>query len=80
MHELWICRHILEIIQEHALKVKCTKVKVVNIEVGGLSMLDKSSLIFSFEVITKGTVAETAILKFFDVDGEHLRIKSMEVE
>jgi hydrogenase nickel incorporation protein HypA/HybF len=32
-------------------------------------MIDKSALLFSFDVMAKGTIAENAMLKFIDIAG-----------
>lgn len=70
MHELWICRNILEIIKESASGKACTQIKVIHLEIGELVAVEKSSLLFGFEVISKGTIAEDAILKFIDIPGQ----------
>ncbi len=70
MHELWICRNILEIIKEYAVKQNCTRVKMICLEVGELTMIDKQAILFNFDVISKGTIAENTILKFIDITGQ----------
>lgn len=69
MHEFWVCRNILSIIKEHALKENCSKVKLIYLEVGDLIMIDKSALLFSFDIMAKGTIAQGAILNFIDIPG-----------
>lgn len=69
MHELWICQNILKIVQAQARQQKCVRVKVIYLEVGKLAMIDKSALLFGFDVLAKDTIAENAVLKFIDVDG-----------
>lgn len=70
MHELWISRSILEIVNEHAIKQGCTCIKIIYLEVGVLMAIEKSALMLSFDVMKKGTIAENAILKFIDVPGQ----------
>jgi hydrogenase nickel incorporation protein HypA/HybF len=70
MHELWLCKSILEIIKQSTMKKKCTHVKKVVLEIGQLAAVEKESLIFSFNVIAKGTVAENAELHIIDIPGE----------
>ncbi len=70
MHELWLCRSILEIIEQNARAKKCTRVRKVVLEIGELIAVEKNSLIFSFNVITTGTIAENATLQIIEVPGE----------
>lgn len=72
MHELWVCRSILEIIKQNAIEKKCTRVKKVVLEIGQLTAVEKDSLMFSFNVITQGTVAEKAELHIIDIPGKAL--------
>ncbi len=70
MHELWLCRNILEIVQQNARAKNCTRVKKVVLEIGELIAVEKNSLVFSFNVITEGTIAEKATLQIIEVPGE----------
>lgn len=60
---------ILEIINEQASKINCHRVKKIYLEVGELLAVDKSALLFGFEVVAAGTIAEQASLTFIDVPG-----------
>lgn len=64
MHELWLCNRLLEIIQEQMMNQTYSRVKVINLEMGELTAVDKSALLFSFDVASKGTIAENGCLKF----------------
>lgn len=70
MHELSLCRSLLDIINEHIAgkPVKC--VYKVTLEVGQLAAVDESALRFGFEMTTKGTLAESAILDIITVEGQ----------
>ncbi|KTD49092.1 hydrogenase nickel incorporation protein HypA [Legionella rubrilucens] len=70
MHELWVCKSILDIIRENAIEKKFTRVKKIILELGQLVAIEKDALIFSFNVITEGTVAENAALHIIDIPGE----------
>lgn len=72
MHELWLCKSILEIIKQKAVDLNCTRIKQIILEIGQLSAVEKDSLIFSFNVITEGTVAENAEILIIDIPGEAL--------
>lgn len=72
MHELWLCKSILEIIKQNAVEKKCTRVTKIVLELGQLASVEKDSLIFSFNVVAEGTVAEYAELHIIDIPGEAL--------
>lgn len=113
MHELWICKNILEIVNQMMIDKNHSRVKKIYIEIGQLMAIEKSALIFSFEVLTQSTPVENADLVIIDIparavcescrnhvslnqyydacrmcgsfslkviQGEELRVKSMEVE
>jgi len=70
MHELWLCQRILEIIHEQGAKQGCSRIKVINLEIGELAAIETSALLFSFDVASKGTIAQNAQLKFIIVPGK----------
>ena len=72
MHELSLCKSILEIVQQQALEKKYNRVKKIFLEFGQLAAVDKEALNFSFSVVTQGTVAENAELAFIDIPGQAL--------
>ncbi len=72
MHELWLCKSILEIIKQNAVEKNGTCVKKIVLEIGQLTAIDKDSLIFSFNVSAKGTLAENAELNIIDIPGKAL--------
>lgn len=70
MHELWLCKSILEIIKQKALEKKCTRVNKIVLEIGSLAAIDKSALNFSFNIATEGTLFQNATLEIIDIPGE----------
>lgn len=72
MHELWLCKSILEIIKQQANALQCTRIKKIVLEIGQLAAIEKDALIFGLKVITEGTVAENAELYIIDIPGEAL--------
>jgi len=70
MHELSLCRAILDIINEQLAEKNCLRVKKVSLEIGQLAAVDESALRFGFEAITQGTIAEHAILDIINVEGQ----------
>ncbi len=69
MHELSLCKHILEIISHHVIESKAVYVKKICLEIGQLTGVDQAALLFSFDVVAKGTVAECAMLEIIEVKG-----------
>lgn len=70
MHELWLCKNILKILNEQAANQKCVRIKRVYLEIGQLAAVEKSALDLCFSVITKGSLAEHALLEIIEVPGE----------
>ncbi|OGV40721.1 MAG: hydrogenase maturation nickel metallochaperone HypA [Legionellales bacterium RIFCSPHIGHO2_12_FULL_42_9] len=70
MHELSLCRSLLDIINEHVVGNYFKCIKKVTLEVGQLSAVDESALRFGFEIVTKGTLAEGAILDIITIEGQ----------
>ena len=69
MHELSLCQSIIEIINQYVSEKENPIVKKITLEIGQLTGIDDSALRFSFDVITKGTVAEGAILEIMPIEG-----------
>lgn len=72
MHELSLCRAIIDIVNEHVAGKNCKRVKKINLEIGQLAGVDESALRFGFEAITKDTIAEHAVLEITEVEGQAL--------
>lgn len=69
MHELWLCRGILDIIREKTVN-KLIRVKKITLEIGQLAAVEKEALLFSFSVASKGTVAEDAALQIIEIPAQ----------
>ena len=67
MHELSIANSIVEIATEYATSNRAIKVRSITVRLGALSCVHKSALQFSFELITKETLLQSAELKFIEV-------------
>lgn len=72
MHELWLCRQILDIVKQKTQDHLEQRVKRIYLEVGQLAGVDPSALEFSFEVVAQGSVAENAILVVINVPAKAL--------
>ena len=70
MHELSLCESILGIIKDYARTHNFTRVRSVRIEIGALSCAEPDALRFGFDVVTKGSVAEGAMLEIDRPPGE----------
>ncbi|ARG97686.1 hydrogenase maturation nickel metallochaperone HypA [Legionella micdadei] len=70
MHELTLSRTILDIIKQHASAMNCRSVKKIYLEIGQLIGVDQESLKFSFNVIAKGSIAESAELELIEIKGK----------
>lgn len=70
MHELWLCKSILEIVKHHANIKRGSRIKKIYLEIGQLAAVDPEALNFSFGVIAQGTVAEGAHLLVIDIPAQ----------
>jgi hydrogenase nickel incorporation protein HypA/HybF len=62
MHEVGIMQSTLEIVLEHARSVQARQVKSITLTNGAMSGVESDSLRFAFDVVTRGTIAEGALL------------------
>lgn len=64
MHELPITESILEISLRHAKKANSQRVVSIYLVIGQLASIIDDSVQFYWDMISKGTIAEGAVLKF----------------
>lgn len=69
MHELSLLENVREILEDHALSQKFSKVTKVTLEIGKLSSIEPEALRFGFDVVMKCSLAEGAELIITDLDG-----------
>lgn len=62
MHEMAIAESILGALEDHARAQQFGKVTLVRLEIGPLAGVEVDALRFSFDVVTKGTLADGARL------------------
>ncbi len=67
MHELSIANSIVEIASEHATAAGAACINSITLRIGALSCIHKSALEFSFELVTKETILEGAVLEIIEV-------------
>ncbi len=70
MHEVSLCEGVLQVIQEHSKRHSFRRVKGVWLEIGALSGVELEAMRFSFDAVTRGTLADRAILEIIEVPGE----------
>ena len=70
MHELSLCQRILDIINTTISGKNYSSIKKISLEIGQLAAVDPEALHFSFNVVTKGTIAADALLDIIEIDGE----------
>ncbi|OCQ99975.1 hydrogenase maturation nickel metallochaperone HypA [Nostoc sp. MBR 210] len=66
MHELGITQNIVAIVTEHA---KGMKVQKVVLEIGKLSAIMPDAIKFCFDICSKGTLLENALLEIIEIPG-----------
>lgn len=76
MHELWLGKQLLAMVLDHA---ESHRVTSIILEVGDSAMINTDALLFSFDLLTKNTVAEGAVLDIRAVSGNTFRLKSIRV-
>ncbi len=69
MHELSLTETIVEIAVEAAKQGGAGRVRKVVVDVGALSHVEPEALVFCFEAVTAGTIAEGATLEIARVPG-----------
>lgn len=70
MHEMSLCEGILQVIEEHAEQQRFAKVCRVRLEIGALAGVELEALRFGFDVVTRDTLAEGAILDIISLPGQ----------
>jgi len=60
MHEMSIAQSLIDVIREEMAKAEATILRSARLQIGRLTAIVPESLVFCFEVITKGTELEGA--------------------
>jgi hydrogenase nickel incorporation protein HypA/HybF len=69
MHEMSIAESVLQIIEETAHDQGYARVKAVWLEIGQLAGVEKESLRFCFDAVTRDSIAEDARLEIIETAG-----------
>ena len=69
MHEMSLCEGILQILEDEADRQHFRRVKQVWLEIGQLAGVEVDAMRFSFDAVTRGSLAEGAKLTIIDIPG-----------
>jgi len=69
MHEMSLCENILQILEDHSIQQGFERVKIVFLEIGLLSAVEPEAMLFCFDAVIQGTLAEHAKLEIIEVPG-----------
>ncbi|MCB1857371.1 MAG: hydrogenase maturation nickel metallochaperone HypA [Gammaproteobacteria bacterium] len=70
MHEISLCEGILLVLEEQAASQGFQRVTKVWLEIGDLAGVELEALRFGFEVVTRNSLADGAVLEILGVQGE----------
>ncbi len=70
MHEMSLCESVVRILEDNARSQGFGRVKTVWLEVGALSGVEIEAMRFSFDAVTRGTLADRAKLELIALPGE----------
>ena len=70
MHEMSICESIVQCLEEQAAQHNYSRVKTVWLEIGPLAGVELEALHFSFDAVTRGTLAERAALNIIETKAQ----------
>ena len=70
MHEMSLCEGVVRILEDKAAEEDFSRVKTVWLEIGRLSGVEIEALRFGFDVVTRGTLADSARLEIIELPGK----------
>lgn len=69
MHEMSLCEGVVELVEEEARKGGFSRVRAVVLELGVLGHVEPEAMLFCFEAVSRGTIAEGARLEIERIAG-----------
>jgi hydrogenase nickel incorporation protein HypA/HybF len=69
MHEMSLAESVREIVDETARANGARRVAAVRLEIGKLAQVEIDAMRFAFDVVTRGSVADSARLEIVETDG-----------
>lgn len=70
MHEMSLAEGIRGIVEDQARALGFARVTRLRLEIGRFAGVEKAALSFAFDVVMRGSPAETATLEFIDLPGQ----------
>ena len=69
MHEMSLCEGVLQILETESARQGFNRVKAVWLEIGDLSSVEADAMLFSFDVVTRNSLADGAALNIINIPG-----------
>lgn len=69
MHEMSLAEGVLQLVEDTARRESARRVKLVVLEIGRLSSVEPEALKFCFEAVTRGSIAQDAVLEILATPG-----------
>jgi hydrogenase nickel incorporation protein HypA/HybF len=70
MHELSIALSIVDLAEEEARKANAVTISKVDVEIGTMAGIDPDSLLFAWDSVVQGTMAQQSTLVIHTIDAE----------
>lgn len=70
MHELSLLENVRTILEDHARDQNFQRVEEITLVIGALSCVETDALVFAFDAVMKGSLAENAQLNFKHIDAQ----------
>ena len=70
MHEMSLAEGIVQLVEDAVRAEGCARVRAVWLDIGQLAVVERESLRFCFDVVTRDTVAEGARLEIIETPGQ----------
>ena len=80
MHEIGIAKGILKKVIAEAQSHQAKKILKIKVKAGHLEMLTREHLQHSFSFLSKGSVAEEAVIELEEFPGPGMSIEAIEME
>ena len=69
MHEMALCESVVALVEDEAARHVVTRVTCITLEIGALCHVAPDALLFCFDAVSRGTVAEGASLRIVRIPG-----------
>jgi hydrogenase nickel incorporation protein HypA/HybF len=69
MHELSLTEALIALVEDEGRKHGCSRVRTVRVEIGAISTVEPDAMRFCFDAVTRGTIADGAVLDILTVSG-----------